>query len=388
MKNKLLIVVGVQTYPNPALSKIYSDLSQLFHVEVYGSDKKDDANEFQTYKSFSFLSRIYNQWRLYKLLNFILFFSNKNQRDLLHFKIQLRLKQIGFYFLKKNRYDFILNIDSTGAYIAKSWNRKIKNALFIYEVLGFQNNSDGKKIVDLLCHIEKTAIQNAGFLISSANDELGKLLNEIHRMNKEIISYSICPTQQFKQEITLNDPVKFYYHGALFENRGLEAAVLAIKDLKSAELYIRGFGPLKTILVTLIKENNISNVFLLEPVEMSKLTEEAVNFDIGLSLVRMNVLNHQYNVGFKTFENISAGLALVVPESKPLKKLINHASNGICYKDATIPELTETFRFCIENRNTILMWKENSRKIYEELYNPQFQQKNLINSINNLLDNR
>ncbi|MNV00638.1 hypothetical protein D3C71_908080 [compost metagenome] len=307
---------------------------------------------------------------------------------MLNFKLQLRLNRIGFFFLKKKRYNFILNIDSTGSYIAKSKNRKIKNALFIYEILGFQNNSEHTKMVDLLCHIEKTAVQNACFLISSANDELGNLLNEIHHTNKEIVSYSVCPTQQFKHEITLNKPLKFYYHGALFENRGLEAAILAIKDLKNAELYIRGFGPLEQKLIQMIQENEISNVFLLEPVEMSKLTEEAIHFDIGLSLVRMNVLNHQYNVGFKTFENISAGLALVVPASKPLKKLVDHALNGICYEDATVSELTEVFTYCVENQNRILVWKENSRKIYQELYNPLFQQKMLIDSIHKFFNHQ
>lgn len=388
MKNKLLIVVGVQTYPNPALSKIHSDLSELFHIDVFGLDKKTETHGFPEYKSYSFLSRTYNKLRFYKLLHLFLFFLNKNQRDLLNFKLQIRLNRTGFFFLKKNRYDFILNIDSTGSYIAKSKNRKIKNALFIYEILGFQNNSEQPKMVDFLCHMEKTAIQNTCFLISSANDELGNLLNEIHGMNKDIISYSICPAQQFKQEITLNSPLKFYYHGALFENRGLEAAILAIKDIENAELYIRGFGPLEQKLIQIIKEHEISNVFLLEPVEMSKLTEEAVNFDIGLSLVRMNVLNHQYNVGFKTFENISAGLALMVPASKPLKKLIDHAFNGMYYEDAIIPELTRVFTHCVENQSEVLAWKENSRKVYDELYNPLFQQRTLVNSIHTFLNHQ
>ncbi|WP_300662164.1 glycosyltransferase [Fluviicola sp.] len=388
MKNKLLIVVGVQTYPNPALSKIHSDLNELFDIDIFGLDKQNALNTFPNYKSYSFLSRSYNKLRLYKLLHLIFFFLTKNQRDLLNFKLQLRLKRAGFFFLKKQQYDFILNIDSTGAYIAKSKNRKIHNALFIYEILGFQNYSDGKKMVDFLCHMEKKAIQNTSFLISSANDELGKLLNEIHNTNKEIISYSICPPQQFKEEITLNSLLKFYYHGALFENRGLEAAILAIKDLPNAELHIRGFGPLKETLIHLIQKHEISNVFLLEPVEMSKLTEEAIHFDLGVSLVRMNVLNHQYNVGFKTFENISAGLALIVPESKPLKKLIDHASNGIYYTDATIPELSKVFTFCVENPEQIKTWKENSRKVYQELYNPSFQQRTLISSIHKFFNHQ
>lgn len=381
MKSTILVVVGVQSYPNPALSKIYSDIREHFNVEILGRDINIKSFEFENYRSFSVLERLYNKLRLYKFIHLFLFFLSKNQREFLNYKFTIYLNKIGFYFLRKQNYDFIINIDSIGAYISNTLNKNVKNALFIYEILGFQNLISHKNMTDYLCSIENRVVQDCSLLISSGNEELGKLMNKMYGTQKEIVSYSICPDKQFHGEVTLNDPMKFYYHGALFPNRGLEASIEAVKDIKNAELYIRGFGPLKEELALLIKKLNITNVFLMDPVKMDQLTIESTNFDIGLSLVRMNVMNHQYNVGFKTFENISAGLALILPESIPLKILIEEAHNGTYYKDATVTELKAVFTYCIENKEKVKIWKNNTRKIYHDCYNPIIQKQILLNSI-------
>ena len=111
---------------------------------------------------------------------------------------------------------------------------------------------------------------------------------------------------------------------------------------------------------------------------MKSLAKHGVDYDIGLSLVRMNQVNHFYNLGFKTFENISSGLGLMSPKSYPLKKLINEYKNGICYSDATIEELKRCFNYLVENPKHVLKLKENSKIAYATNYNPNYQKQLLL----------
>jgi hypothetical protein len=160
----------------------------------------------------------------------------------------------------------------------------------------------------------------------------------------------------------------------------------ARKKFEGIQVFIRGFGTILNELKELVISQNLTNkVFFLEPVDTQLLSEVGKDYDFGATMGRMNVANHLYATGFKTFENLSAGLALILPESYPLKKLNQEYKVGITYSDATVEELERVFEYILHHKEEIMIWKKNVRSAYHQEYNPARQKEKLIQKINQLI---
>jgi hypothetical protein len=380
LKKNILLVVNVQTHGNPALWSIYKQLKDKFDITISGFEelKESVIDKGIKYKNHSRLFRSIkevNDKNIFNRIYFYFYFKYlKNNPQILP---QIAHERFKFFCLKLNfhfntlrnikRYDFIINIDTEASYISKKYatKNKIPTAYFIYEFYANQILGLDSSIVFEKTVIEKSCIEYAHLLLSAANDVAGRHLLEMYPSRAKIVEFTICPTKTFSENISCGDPLKFYYHGALYNNRGLKEAILAMKDIRNAILYIRGFGDLKDELIATVKKNSLENkVVFLPMVPTESLTTVAAEFDVGLTMVRMNVINHQYAMGFKTFENMSAGLALILPASHPLKKLNDHYNVGLTYEDATLDNLTKIFQYCVDNPNKVKEWKYNSRLAY------------------------
>jgi glycosyltransferase involved in cell wall biosynthesis len=201
------------------------------------------------------------------------------------------------------------------------------------------------------------------------------------------LSISVTPPSTFNESIEpIQEPISIYYHGIIIENRGLENLVSAVKKYSGIKIFIRGEGDLLPRLKQMSIELGVMDrVEFLEPVPTQMLSQVAKQYDFGITMVRMNVLNHQYAAGFKTFENLSAGLALILPKSYPLKKLNQEYNVGITYSDATVEELERVFEYILHHKEEIMIWKKNVRSAYHQEYNPARQKEKLIQKINQLI---
>ena len=390
-KQVIYIVANIQIISNPAIWNLFHTLDSDFDVYVFGNEKKKNINFpiNNKYKSYSKLYSFLIAIKMTFLLRFLFLFKSKANRaksfELLLYKIRLSFFKFEFNFLRKLKPNFLINLDSEARFISSGL--KVNNAYFIYEIFAEQRirNNEGNDLYKFKTNLERLSVTNANFLISACNDSLGVCLNELHKCSIEVFTYSVCPQKAYLDS-NASLPLKIYYHGALYKNRGIENAILAMEKVDNAHLYIRGAGDYKEFLLSIVLEKELeSKVTFLPVVPMKELPHEGRSYDIGLSLVRMNVINHQYNVGFKTFDNISSGLALISPASFPLKKMIAKYENGICYDDATVEELIKTFTYCVNNLSKVNKWKENSKKAYEKEYNPEQQKKMLVNKIKKVI---
>lgn len=383
-RKKILIIDNLQVNGNPALIRIAHDLNTDFDVTVFGGEKNFQCNDANIkYKSFFFT------WFITRLLRRLArlcgVFSKNIQNFFLVFSINLYNYIQSLYI--PDSLDLLIFIDAEAAGVLKYKKISCPKFYFIYEL--FANQTLDSSFNHSMYDFECLGVRNAQVLMSSANEELGNFLVRYYQLEPfKILAYSICPPKalQFSPEYQSEDPLKFYYHGGLQKNRGIENAILAFKHLDGAHLYIRGKGPILASLKKLVHANCLEDkVFFLDYLPTAQLTEAASSFDIGLSLVRMNTVNHQYNVGFKTFENISAGLALILPKSDPLKILNQEHGVGLLYEDATVEELKQVFNQFIANPKLVNQCKENSRRAYSLTFNPEYQKEHLIKEIHKYL---
>lgn len=387
-KNKILILVNVKVENNPALLFFSNFLKDSYNLVIVGGDHLGDEYNGLPYYNYSKLFESILFLKLHWIFKFIIctILRNETFYNILIFRLKLWCSKKS---LKSKKFEpnAILCIDTEAAFIASIY-KSIPKFYFIYEFYADQFLNIHKNFQSFLQSIEKKALLDSNVIISSVNNEMGNYINTRYNLEKEILSISVTPPSTFNETIEpIQEPISIYYHGIIIENRGLENLVSAVKKYSGIKIFIRGEGDLLPRLKQMsIALDVMDRVEFLEPVPTQMLSQVATKYDFGITMVRMNVLNHQYAAGFKTFENLSAGLALILPESYPLKKFNQEYNVGITYSDATVEELERIFEYILHNKEEIKTWKENARLAYHREYNPKRQQEKLIEKINELLN--
>lgn len=300
-----------------------------------------------------------------------------------------------FQFLKLlfKKKGVIVCIDAGGLTPARWINivKKMPVAYAIYEIYPNQFKI-GKCFYRYLQGIERRGIKIADVLFSPINEIVGKLVLRRYKLSgKRLVSVSVCPTEQTEKSATdVKYPVSLYYHGIFAEGRGLDELILAMKHIQpeKAHLYLRGFGDMKTQLELLIKKNDLATkITILEPLPSEELSKAAANFDVGLTMAQLDVVNHRFACGFKTLDNINAGMALMVPDGFVLNKLVTDNNIGFVYKDGVENHLTECIHQIIENTDVIPQMKKNSTELASTYLNRSKQAEIFWKEIEILLNN-
>jgi glycosyltransferase involved in cell wall biosynthesis len=119
-------------------------------------------------------------------------------------------------------------------------------------------------------------------------------------------------------------PFIILYQGVLNEGRGLEVAILAMRELPGAQLWLAGEGDLSQQLRELTKSANLAEkvVFLGQvlPDELSLLTGKA---HLGLNLLENRGASYFYSLANKAFDYIQAGtpsIQMDFPEYRQLQE--------------------------------------------------------------------
>ncbi|STY75982.1 putative glycosyl transferase [Macrococcoides caseolyticum] len=188
-----------------------------------------------------------------------------------------------------------------------------------------------------------------------------------------------------KKEISIqkNEEFEVVYQGQIVENRGYKEFLEAGKyiDDENIKLIIRGFGPLKHELVNKKNQDNINNVEIEQPVEMTELVNKLRESDVGVVLTEGVSANYEYTVSNKIFECIHAGLPVILSPVKEHIYLNNQYNFGLVIKDVkpshiadainqmkTDKELYNNFKKNAEAAAEIFTWQNESKKLKELYY--------------------
>ena len=278
-----------------------------------------------------------------------------------------------FRFLFRKCSDEVFILVSAGGMPAFAWLSRFKTIRYvycIYEVYPFQNQTD-KHFRNWQFWIEKTGIKKAEMILDTGDCKISSFVLKIYKIKKRVERILIMPEKvQTPARRKTDFPIRFYYHGSYAPNRGLEELVEAMNTISpdKGHLYMRGIGDFENVLKKLTDKFGLNDrITFLAPVPTIELVKEAVNFDVGLVMVKMNIYNHKFVIGFKTFENISAGLALIAPDSYNLHRLVTENKIGILYKDATVDRLSQAMQYCIDHIDEVDRFKMNAWNILDEI---------------------
>jgi len=404
MKKKINIV-SIDTPPiqkNPYILFIADTLSNDYDISYWGLDKAKNYRNITMFYINNICLKIFRRVMRPMAFLFLMISNSKTVKCYSFFEIKSVAIYISdiigsniflfFSLLYNSKHKDAFIVINAGGLLALSWLKKIRNIRYcycIYECYPFQSFVKSRLFSSWRCFFENNGIQKSDFLMDAGENKISLFMSKIYKIKKkEIKNILITPKPNFRFSREKTEyPVKFYYHGGYMANRGLEELVCSMKniDARKGNLYLRGIGDLKKELEEIVSEYNINDrVIFLDPVETELLSDVAADFDVGLTMLKMNCFNHKFGVGFKTFENMNAGLALIAGASYNLKPMFDKYKVGILYTDATIDELTRVMNYCIENIEWLDDCKRVSRYCMENVMGRSFQEIKLIKAIETL----
>ena len=132
--------------------------------------------------------------------------------------------------------------------------------------------------------------------------------------------------------------------------------------MQGGHLYLRGFGPDEQKLKDLVVELKLDGqVFFLPPVDVEELVAQGRDYDVGVIIARPDTANGRMCTGFKCFEYLNSGLALLAPSSLPLRAFIKDTDCGLNYGWPDEMVFREKIQHIIAHKSELLILKRAAR---------------------------
>lgn len=262
---------------------------------------------------------------------------------------------------------------------------RVKNIYFVYEVWPDQLVSanfmdDSARIARAL--IERWSVRAVSKIIT-VSGAWSKIIRRRYGVPLDrFVEIPVCPNRyDGVLASSIRVPMRFHYHGAIFLSRGLEELIRAFRGIDGAVLYLRGQGSGREALSELILAEGLSDrVFILPPVAVEDLVAQGVDYDVGIIMARPDTVNGRMCTGFKYFEYMNSGLAILAPSSYPLRELLGQHKCGRNYGWPSVDSLRSAINWFIGNPGAVYEMKQEA-VFFASKYNMSFQGERLINEV-------
>lgn len=285
--------------------------------------------------------------------------------------------------LNHKKYDYLHACDFDCGFISMIISKLFKKKL-IYDMYDYYSDSRSmsnhlKKIINKL---ENSVINHADATIicgewrkSQIKDATPKRLSIIHNTPeiKNITNKTIIKSD--------NKKIKIGYVGILQENRLILEVLNSLKGNDSYELHIGGFGAYESTIKEL--SNNYQNIFFYGSLIYNDVLALEKDCDLLFATYNPEIPNHKYSAPNKIYEAMALGKPIIVCKNTGIDKLIikNQLGFAIDYTPKDFIKVLENIK---NNKTNLLEISKNAKKLYQEKYNWQAMEVELIKLYNNL----
>ena len=159
------------------------------------------------------------------------------------------------------------------------------------------------------------------------------------------------------------------YQGAVNIGRGLEEAVLAMKETrKEANLVIAGIGDISRKLEEMVKQEGLAErVIFLGQVPFQELHQYTCCADIGLSIEKDLGINYQNCLPNKFLDYIQARVPVLVSPFHEMKQVVEKYDIGEFITGHEPAYLAERFNAMLGNETALARYREGAGRAAQEL---------------------
>ncbi|WP_374442193.1 glycosyltransferase [Epilithonimonas sp.] len=158
------------------------------------------------------------------------------------------------------------------------------------------------------------------------------------------------PRKSFFNGITENNTKIILYQGWLNYSRGLDKAILAMRWIDNAELWIAGCGPAEDFYRAVTIENQLEDKvrFLgkLSPDDLRTVTPKA---DVGISIEENNGLSYYYSLPNKVSDYIQSRVPIVVSDFPEMRHIVKTFQVGEVIENHLPEHIAEKMESVLKN---------------------------------------
>lgn len=212
-------------------------------------------------------------------------------------------------------------------------------------------------------------------MMTTAPEMSEHYLNEFGITSEDVPNcprYENLPVRQPSQD----EPIRLIYHGACRKGRGIEAAIDGVLRSGSRfELFLMFAGSKNSEVARHADQaaSSSSRIHQIDPVSPEQIASRISQFDIGVSTLESNALNHHLTTANKFFEAIQARLAVITGPQRAVRRLTEELAVGWSIEEVTGDAFAEIL--ANSSGEQIANFKENadqaSRKVCLEAYAPR-----------------
>lgn len=150
-------------------------------------------------------------------------------------------------------------------------------------------------------------------------------------------------------------------------HRGSEEAVLAMKYVEGAVLFIVGSGDVIDILKEMVKKENLSEkVMFVNKLPYAELIRYTRLADIGLTLDKDTNINYRYSLPNKIFDYIHAGIAVLASPLVEVKRVVDEYKVGAVIDSHDPQHIAGKINYMLDDVR-LAEWKQNAKLASLEL---------------------
>lgn len=268
--------------------------------------------------------------------------------------------------------------------------RVIYNSRELYQFLAGLRKKP--KIQRMIRFIEKLCIRFADLVICTGEMD-SSFLAESYRIEPPLVVRNLPKLQSEYEKRDLRkilgipgDKKIILYQGVVFEGRGIEPVIRAMKEVPEAVFLIIGSGVMLPRYQALSYDLGVHNrVIFLGRLSQRELSAYTSSCDLGLALIENISLSYYYALPNKLFEYIASLVPPIVSNLPQMEKIINDYSVGISIDISKEGEIAGAINSLIKDEARLNEYRQNCIKARRELC-WQSEYKKLREQIGGLLN--
>jgi len=359
LKNKGHSLTILTAMPNYPTGKVFEGYRGCFRKESL-----NNINIIRTYiypsKSIKLIPRLWNYFSFVLSSMFVGIFTLPKCDLLISESPPLFLGISGFCLSKFKKAKWIFNVSDL-------WPESAVNLAVI-----------GNGILLKLSNMLESFCYKKSWLVTGQSKEIVKNIRErfplveTYRLSNGVDVENFNPHQKSDILLPWSKGKKYtaVYAGLHGIAQGLEQIIKAAIQLETIipqlQIILIGDGPEKALLINLVKEYNITNVFFVDPQPKYKMPGIWASADIALIILKQYIPGA---VPSKLFEAMASGVpVLMVAEGEP-KEIVDKSKCGFVVQPDDIDGIVSAVRALVENRELRVDMGKCGRIEVEKNYN-------------------
>ncbi|RRQ47004.1 glycosyltransferase family 4 protein [Chryseobacterium sp. SC28] len=288
--------------------------------------------------------------------------SPEMKRPYPFFRIELKSKKLRFAYIEFQRKlykELLKTADNKTILLANDLETLMPNYLISrklniplifdsHEIFTEMPTVQGRWVKHVWKRIEKTFVPKIKRMMTASNSYANWFVKE-YDIDKPLVINNLPRRMEFTG-IRENSQKIILYQGWLNYSRGIDKAILAMKFIENAELWIAGTGPMEDEFRKLAKRTGLGDriKFLgkLAPEDLRKITPKA---DVGLSIEENNGLSYYYSLPNKVSDYIQSRVPVVVSNFPEMANIVQTFGVGEIIDNHSPEHLAEKINLVLQN---------------------------------------